>query len=60
MFLFSSFLSMETESEPIQGFSLKRMVWDAGYGLSVPSVYKSGYMVLGATLVSSALMLAFL
>jgi len=32
---------------------IRHLVWDAGYGLGIKGVYRSGYAVLGLSLVSA-------
>ena len=34
---------------------IRHLAWDAGYGLDIDDSYKSGYLVLGASIVISLL-----
>ena len=34
---------------------VRHLIWDAGYGFDIPDVYRSGYAVLAATVVLTAL-----
>ena len=35
---------------------IRHLSWDLGFGLTIPDVYRSGYVVLGATCVFTALL----
>ena len=35
---------------------IRHLSWDLGFGLTIPDVYRSGYVVLGATCVLTALL----
>ena len=35
---------------------IRHVSWDLGFGLTIPDVYRSGYVVLGATCVFTALL----
>ena len=39
---------------------IRHLWWDAEYGLSIPQVEKSGYVVLGSTAILTLAILAFL
>lgn len=39
---------------------IRHLFWDAGYGFTLPAMYRSGWMVLGGTAILSALTLLIL
>ena len=38
---------------------LRHLMWDTGYGLDIPTAYKTGWFVLAASIVSTAVILYF-